>query len=112
MAYETITYTNEDGKLITCKKEDAPEWVQHNWPEPLTFRKEGNTIYVSHSKKEEPKPACDHIVGLRNIYHITKGLQPGFIEVHASDSLGKKIDYYKFKECPECGEKLNLKKDE
>jgi hypothetical protein len=64
MAYEIVTYTDEDGKLVTCKKEDAPEWVQHNWPQPLTFRKEGNNIYVSHSKKEEPKQECDHLIGV------------------------------------------------
>ncbi len=59
----------------------------------------------------QPKPECDHIVGLRNIYHITNGIQPGFIEVHDSDIAGKYMMNYLFKDCPECGEKLNLKKD-
>lgn len=74
----------------TCSKET--EW---KWP-----------------KEEEPKPACDHIVGLRNIYHITNGLQPGFIEVYESDLSKDHVNFYHFKRCPECGEKLNLKKDE
>lgn len=55
------------------------------------------------------KQECDHIVGLRNIYHTTHGIQPGLIEVHESDIAGKGSIQYRFKECPECGEKLNLK---
>lgn len=66
--------------------------------------------YIIH--KEEPKPECDHIVGLRNIFHINGGVQRGFIEVHRSDINGLMMLEYAFKECPECGEKLNLKKDE
>lgn len=81
-----------------------------------TFQYDDNGKEVGKSigyeiKKEETKPECDHIVGLRNIYHITNGIQPGFIEVHDSDIAGKYMMNYLFKDCPECGEKLNLKKD-
>lgn len=110
MAYEIVTYTDEDGKLVTCKKEDAPEWVQHNWPQPLTFRKEGNNIYVSHSKKEEPKPECDHIVGF---FAAETSYGAGLFQIEPGEDVsqyGSDVYYCKF--CPECGEKLNLKKDE
>lgn len=61
---------------------------------------------------EEPKPECDHIVGLRNIFHINGGVQRGFIEVHQSDINGLVMLEYSFKQCPECGEKFKQKKDD
>lgn len=73
----------------TCSKET--EW---KWP-----------------KKEEPKQECDHIV------RFTCFDQEGSIDLSSGKTLevydesGNLIEY-KCKLCPECGEKLNLKKDE
>lgn len=65
-------------------------------------------------KANEPmqKIECDHIVGLRNIFHINGGVQRGFIEVRQSDINGLIMLEYPFKQCPECGEKFNQKKDD
>ncbi len=106
----------EEGELmgsITINKELTKD---DNLIITNTFQYDDNGKEIGKSigyeiKKEEPKPECDHIVGLRNIYHITNGIQPGFIEVHDSDIAGKYMMNYLFKYCPECGEKLNLKKD-
>lgn len=66
--------------------------------------------YILHG--EEPKPECDHIVGLRRLVHMNGSIQPGLLEVYDSDKYGKEHMIRHYKLCPECGEKLNLKKDE
>ena len=61
--------------------------------------------------KEEPKPECDHVKGTEcdHIVGIAYQGALGFAQ-KASDPIKNYIQ--KFNYCPECGEKLNLKKDE
>lgn len=58
-------------------------------------------------QKEEQKPECDHIISI-------EGNGSG-LSIYSQ--FGKVLDVpnpyrYTLKRCPECGEKLNLKKDE
>ena len=57
---------------------------------------------------EEPKPECDHIVGF-----LSNNQDGGAAPIHQSDSMAEVLEASELlKYCPECGEKLNLEKDE
>jgi hypothetical protein len=113
----------EEGELIgsikinqTLSKDDA--LIITN-----TFQYDDNGNEVSKSigyeiKKEEPKPECDHIVGWHTIteYGNDDDDMP-FEDLYFVKSKElpvpatlQPLTYFKY--CHECGEKLNLKKDE
>lgn len=60
--------------------------------------------------KEEPRPECDHIVGF---FAAETSYGAGLFQIEPGEDVSQYGgDVYYCKRCPECGEKLNLKKDE
>ena len=59
---------------------------------------------------KEPKPECDHIVGF---FAAETSYGAGLFQIEPGEDVSQYgSDVYYCKRCPECGEKINLKKND